>query len=454
VTTTLARPQMSDPRAEGAGARRPPASRLGATVLLVLLGGFGVTRFIAADTPPRNDLETRIEPIAASADDLATLEAAVATNPGDLTSLQALGVAHLRSASDSNLGAYAQAEATFDRADAIAPGDPVTLVGRAMLANVLHRFRDGGELARRALANSPDLDVARVVLVDSLIETGDYESAERELRRLVETEAGASVLTRVSYLRELNGDLAGSIEAMRSAVTATTGFGFEAATIRQLLGGLKLQQGDSEGARREFERALELAPDLPLAVVGLARVEISEGRLGVARARLETFTANSGFHEAVELLGHLQTGRERAATFARLRQLVSAARDAGEVVDSEFSRFEADYGDPAEALRLAERGYRERPRHVGAIDALAWSRFRGGDVAGARALLDDARRLGTPNADLRWHAAAIYAASGEIDEATTELRAVIAAGPAFVFGQRAEVVELAVDLGIAAPDHW
>ena len=66
-------------------------------------------------------------------------------------------------------------------------------------------------------------------------------------------------------------------------------------------------------------------------------------------------------------------------------------------------------------------------------DALAWSLYRSGDVAGTLPLVDRALRLGTPDTLLHYHAAVILEAAGQPDRAPTQISTVLAGNPAFSF---------------------
>ena len=71
---------------------------------------------------------------------------------------------------------------------------------------------------------------------------------------------------------------------------------------------------------------------------------------------------------------------------------------------------------PPSTATLAATAVRDR-RDIYSADALAWTRFRRGDVDGARAAIVEARRTGTRDRTILYHAAAILDAAGERAEA-------------------------------------
>ena len=58
------------------------------------------------------------------------------------------------------------------------------------------------------------------MIADAEIELGRYRDAARTIQRLVDTKPGLPAYARVSYYRELHGDVIGALRAMRYAVSA------------------------------------------------------------------------------------------------------------------------------------------------------------------------------------------------------------------------------------------
>jgi Flp pilus assembly protein TadD len=102
----------------------------------------------------------------------------------------------------------------------------------------------------------------------------------------------------------------------------------------------------------------------------------------------------------------------------------------GVVVDLELALFEADHGDPATALSLAQEVYVDRPT-IRAADALGWALFKNGRLADARKRSAEALRLGTRDPVLLYHAGAIAAAAGERKNAIRDLKAALALDAGF-----------------------
>ena len=93
----------------------------------------------------------------------------------------------------------------------------------------------------------PSLVAVLPVIADAQIELGRYGAAERTLQQLLDIKPNLTSYSRVSYLRELTGDLPGAVEAMRLAVSAGGGDPENVAYVQVLLGDLELQQRAGRG---------------------------------------------------------------------------------------------------------------------------------------------------------------------------------------------------------------
>ncbi|MBY0397787.1 MAG: tetratricopeptide repeat protein, partial [Thermoleophilia bacterium] len=278
----------------------------------------------------------------------------------------------------------------------------------------------------------------------------------RTLQTFANRKPGAPVLSRVSYLRELHGDFDGAKAAMAEARQAVAGAGsFQRATLAAYDGDLLWGHGDLDGAAAAYDDALELEPQHPIATVGRARLLASDGRADEAIALLSKFVDRTPVPGAATLLGELQesTGDAAAASasFDLVRALAQLQADAGVDVDLDLALFEADHSTSTpELVARARQAAIDRPTVYGA-DALAWTLFRSGDVAGARVALDDSLRLGTLDPLLHFHAAAILDAAGDAAGARDHLQQAVDRNPWFSIGLQPEARALATRLGVTWP---
>ena len=390
---------------------------------------------------------------AVPADAIGRLEAAVNTDPNDLRALQQLGVAYARRAATDNPSYYALAADALRRATRLAPNDDTTLIASGVLALSLHQFDRARALGERVVQHNPNLNDADAVLVDANVELGHYVEAERYLQLLVDRRPGLPAYSRVSYLRELHGDLDGAQLAMQQAINAGAVGATDTANVIALRGDIEFARGDYDVADRAYATALRDAPLSVVAQYGRARIAAARGQTVGAITQLQVLTRRYPLPSAIALLGDLQrrVGRTQAANdaFDLVDATTTLARNAGQVVDLEAAQFALDHSRIAQGVASAKAAYAARPLNVFANDAMAWASFRVGDVGEAQRYMAVALRLGSADAAMHWHAAAIAAALHDRATATKELRFALHTNQYFTFAVRAEVQSLARTLGVA-----
>jgi tetratricopeptide (TPR) repeat protein len=311
---------------------------------------------------------------------------------------------------------YVRADGVLARALSRGPDDPAELVTAATLAAGRHDFAGALQLAERARAAAPDSIAAYPILVDALVELGRYGEAERTLQQLIDRKPTLAAYARVSYFRELHGDLAGAADAMARAVSAGGGARENLAYVQTLQGDLELGRGRFAAARRAYGAALASVPDYVPALAGRARLTAARGDLGGAIARWKQVTTLLPLPEYAIELGEAELAAGRRAAGRRDLALVEAQRallaEAGVNSDVEFARFQADHGDPAQAVALARKAWAQAPS-VRSADALGWALTRSGRPEAGLRWAHRALRLGSLDPTFRYHAGIAAGATAE-----------------------------------------
>jgi tetratricopeptide (TPR) repeat protein len=302
---------------------------------------------------------------------------------------------------------YQRAGAAVDRALSLAPGDPAALTERSALALARHDFRDGLSDAQRARAQAPQVNKPYGVLVDALVELGRYDDAGRALQQMVDRRPDLAAYARVSYFRELHGDLDGAVRAMQAAVSAGGDVPENEAYVRSLLGGLELQRGRLDAAARSFRAAVQAVPAYVPGEAGLAKVDVARGDLGRAIRRLRGIVARLPLPEHVVALAEAEHAAGRRAASRRDLDLARAEQRllarSGVNTDTETAIFEADHGSPARAVALARRAWESAPS-IRSADALGWALTRAGRAREALPWAARALRLGSRDPSFLLHA--------------------------------------------------
>jgi tetratricopeptide (TPR) repeat protein len=379
------------------------------------------------------------------------LQAAVRAAPDDPEAQLALGQALLqleRETLDASL--YAPARQALEAADRLQPDDARTLAALGALHAGQHDFADALALGRRAVERSPGLTAAHAVVVDSLVELGRYAEAEAAAGRMLAAGDDLGTLARISYLRELHGELEAARTLMADAAERPGAVPENRAFALSVLANLERWTGDPDAARATWTEALSLVPDHPPSLAGLARLAVGAGDLQAAERLFRRAAAVVPLPEYVIALAEVQAARGDVEAAARSEALAAAEirlfADGGVAVDQELALFEADHGDPARALELARAAYRATPT-IRAADAVAWALHRLGRDDRAMRWMQRALALGTRDPLLRFHAGAIEAAAGHARDARRDLRMALDTDPGFSALGAAEARSLLEGLG-------
>jgi tetratricopeptide (TPR) repeat protein len=303
-------------------------------------------------------------------------------------------------------GYWSRAERAFDAALRRDPASVDALVGAGTLAGSRHHFAEQLRLGGEARRVAPELARPLTVIADAQVELGRYGQATRTIQRLVDLKPSLPAYARVSYYRELHGDLDGAVAAMRYAVSA--GGGAEGtAYVETLLGDLELMRGRTGPARDAYRSALRDLPDFPQALTGLARIDAASGRLHRAAARLRRSTNRLPLTTALTLLAEVEGGigdaRAARADLAAARVQHRLLRRSRTLPDAEAVLFEANHGSPARAVALGRRVWRLAPS-IRSADALGWAFTRAGRPGAGLAWARRALGTGSLDPTFRLHA--------------------------------------------------
>jgi tetratricopeptide (TPR) repeat protein len=271
------------------------------------------------------------------------------------------------------------------------------------------------------------------VIGDAQLELGRYDDAFATFQTMVDTRPDLASYARVSYARELLGDVGGAVAAMRRAFDAA-GSPPDAAWAAHQLGELELGRGRVGAAAAWFRRGTELDPAAAPCLAGLAKVAWARGDVELAIDRYEETVARLPSVEYTAALGDLYAATGRGELAEERYAVVEATRALAEAngvnVDLEVALFDADHGRPRAALAAARAEWSRR-RSVHVADAYAWALYVNGRHERAARLADRALELGTRNAAFLFHAGMIERALGRDGSALRLLREALATNPHF-----------------------
>lgn len=370
----------------------------------------------------------------------------VKTDPKDYPSFAELGIAYLQKARETNDPTfYGQAEKALQQALELKPDYYDALAAFGVLDLARHDFSKAREWGRKAQAANPQKAYAYGVIGDANIELGDYTQAIDAFQKMVDLRPDLSSYSRVSYARELHGDVPGAIKAMEQAIEAGSPAAENTAWCRVQLGNLFFNSNQLDKAEKAYNDALRSYPDYLHAQAGLAQVRWAQGRTDDAINLYKQSVASVPLPQYLTALGDLYAVKGDAAAAKEQYDLVLyiyQVFEAGGVnVDQEKAAFFADRDmQLEEAATMAQRAAQDRPE-VNTQDTLAWALYKVGRYDEALQAEKEAMRLNTQNPLFFYHLGMIQSKLGNAEEARKNVEKALQINPYFSIRHAAEARE-------------
>ena len=341
-------------------------------------------------------------------------------NPKNFEAYNALALALSRRARESSdVKFYAQAEETLKKSFEISPGNFDGERIHVWLLLGEHEFASAREGARKLNLKMPDDVMVYGFLTDANIELGNYKEAEDAAQLMLDLRPGnLPGLTRAAYLRELFGDLDGSVELMNMAYQSTPPSETEdRAWILSQIAHLQLISGKITEADNTLQQALALFPGYHYALGNLAKVRIEQKRyedaVNLLQQRYDAAQHAENLYdlaEALDLAGQQEQAQKDFAEFETKSILESARADNS---NRELIFYYADHAhQPAKALQVAQ-AERARRHDVFTLDAYAWALHVNGRDTEARTQIAAALALGIRDPKMLRHAGEIALSTGD-----------------------------------------
>jgi tetratricopeptide (TPR) repeat protein len=430
------------------------------SVALFVAGGIGLFRTdddgARAQTAPAVSANSLLAPAVNGSLEhiIETLQSRLRALPTDWQAFASLGLAYVQQARvTADPSYYPKAHGVLRRSLALERDDNfAAMVGMAALAAARHDFAAALRWGEQAKAINPYNGNVYGVIGDAQVELGRYRDAFATFQTMVDTRPGVSSYARVSYARELMGDVPGAIQAMEAA-RDIAGTPADTAWASYQLGELHFNQGDLAAAQAAYAYGARTDVDHVPSFAGLAKVAWARGHIGKAIDGYSDVVARLPSPEYVIALGDLYASigdAERAEQqYALVRAEEQLSRANGVNVDLELALFDATHDDPDGAVRAARDEWAKR-QSVHVADALAWALYAAGDYTEASVYAREAMALGYRNALFAFHAGMIQAALGNDGEARSLLAEAVDINPHFSI-QYAPVAQAALaELGGAA----
>ena len=200
---------------------------------------------------------------------------------------------------------------------------------KAVILLSLHKFAEAKEMGEKAMAINSHNSRVFGILTDANVELGNYKEAVVMADSMNAIRPDLRSYSRISYLREIYGDVEGAKEAMQMAVKAGSPGHEETSWAQVTLGNLYENYGDLKSAEELYRLALYERQNYPFAIQGLASVKLKQNQPDSAMAMLEKaikLRPEPAFYEDLAVV-YQQTGNQEAfkqasnKAFAALRGL-------------------------------------------------------------------------------------------------------------------------------------
>ncbi len=329
---------------------------------------------------------------------LATIE----QNPQDYKAMLNLSQAYIQEGRTTGDHGYYD-KAALELLDEVIKNEPQNFDALCCKGTVLlsqHHFAEGLEIAKIALPISPNSAFIYGILCDANLELGNYTEAVKMADKMVSIRPDIRSYARVSYLREIYGDIPGAITAMKLAVDAGYPGLEQSEWTRCVLGHLYENTGNLDSAEYEYSVALRNRPNYAFAIAGLGHIAKAKANYKEAIGYYEkakNMIVEFSFSDELTDLYRLNNQKDKADKNAEsvIELLGPNAGDEsdtghGHYADKELAYAYIKINNLEKALKHATTEYQRRPNNIDVCETLAWVDYKLSDFKNADILINKA----------------------------------------------------------------
>jgi tetratricopeptide (TPR) repeat protein len=262
------------------------------------------------------------------------------------------------------------------------------LSNKASVQLSLHAFGAALETATAAVQMNQNNASIYGCLVDANVELGNYAEAVRLCDAMVSIRPDLRSYARVSYIRQMYGDLDGAIDAMQMAVQSGLQGTEQTEWARLTLGELYEQKGDLKMAELQYLTSLQYRENYPFALAALSNIEMQQGKKADAWKHLDMACAlipEIGFYmQKADFMMQEGKSAEAKLVLQEVETMFEEDIAAGHQMGLELGRFHAKYtGKLEQAMHCLQAEHQARPKNADVNRDLAELYTKMGDKAKA-----------------------------------------------------------------------
>ncbi len=273
-----------------------------------------------------------------------------------------------------------------------------------------HNFADGKKLGEEAVKLDPDRAFNYGLLVDANTELGDYDEAVKQCDKMVSLRPDLRSYSRVSYQREIHGDIPGAIAAMTMAVKSGVPGTEETCWCLIQLGGIYERDGDLKSAKDCYQEAMAERKNYAPGMAALGRIMCKQKQYVDAEQQLLQATRISGQFAYYEDLARTYKADKKSDKYdaavdsaeAALLGLAKGTIGHSHQIGLDMAKFQFEFRDQLDlALKNAQHELTHRAGNIDVNELLAALYYAKGDMPKARTSLALAQRTGSKSPTLQ-----------------------------------------------------
>ncbi len=366
----------------------------------------------------------------------------IEVNPTNYTAKLNLAKGYIQEARITGDHAYYDGAALVLLEDVI-KNEPENFDALCCKATVLlsqHHFSDALVVAKQALPINPNNAFIYGLMCDAYVELGQYNQAVLMADKMINIRPDIRSYLRVSYLREIHGDLKGAIQASKLAVDAGFPGLEETAWARMILAHLYEMTGHIDTAEFQYRSALNERPEYAFAIAGLGNVEKVKGNYKKAiyyYKKAEKSIIEFSFSDELTDLYRLNKDPKNGykSAFAVIAMLSPLSTDEesssshGHYADKELAYAYLKVNNTEKALKHALAEYIRRPKNNDVCETVAWVYYKQKNYRKANTFITKSLRTHCKNPELLCRAGLIKIKAGKTAEGKLLLKQAFSTNP-------------------------
>jgi tetratricopeptide (TPR) repeat protein len=410
---------------------------VGATVLIFIL----ILTFAKSEKQDIPSFKERTGSIALGGEWLNTKKAIIGLladielNPDNYEAKLNLARAYIQESRITGDHAYYDG-AALDLLEDVIVSEPKNFDALCCKATVLlsqHHFSEALAIAKIALPINASSAFIYGIMCDAYVELGNYPEAVKMSDKMISLRPDIRSYARISYLREIHGDLNGAIQACKLAVAAGYPGLEETEWTRMILAHLHESAGHIDTAEYHYKLALVERPDYAYALAGLGKIEKSKNNYSMAIKYYEKankmiidYTFSDQLTDLYLLNNENEQSKKTAESVIKMLSPLSNENESGNThghyADKELAYAFLKTNDLEKALKHALLEYERRPKNIDVCETMAWVHYKNKKFTDANKFIDKALVTKSQNPVLLYRAGLIKINAGEKETGINLLR--------------------------------